>query len=102
MDTGTILVSEPVPVRKQPTSSTVAGSTRVSSSENTADLDTQAERLVAYDAVRGYQVSKVVKEIGSGVNDNRPRFLALLADPSLGRIVMEHTDRGTRGWFPLH
>ena len=46
-----------------------------------------------------YQVSKVVKEIGSGVNDNRPKFLALLADPSIGRIVIEHQDRGTRFGF---
>src|SRR5579864_5746990 len=46
-----------------------------------------------------YQVSKIVKEIGSGVNDNRPKFLALLADPSIGRIVIEHQDRGTRFGF---
>jgi len=44
-------------------------------------------------------VSRVVKEIGSGVNDNRPKFLALLADPSIGRIVIEHKDRGTRFGF---
>jgi predicted site-specific integrase-resolvase len=49
--------------------------------------------------VRGYRVSKVVKEIGSGVNDNRPKFLALLADPGIGRIVIEHKDRGTRFGF---
>lgn len=73
--------------------------TRVSAAENRANLDTQAERLVAYCAARGYQVSKVVKEIGSGVNDHRPKFLALLADPSVGRIVIEHQDRGTRFGF---
>jgi predicted site-specific integrase-resolvase len=72
---------------------------RVSSSENTSNLDSQAERLVAYCTLRGYQVSRVVKEIGSGVNDNRPKFLALLADPSIGRIVIEHKDRGTRFGF---
>jgi predicted site-specific integrase-resolvase len=99
MDTGTILVSEPEPVREQPITSNVAVYTRVSSSENKANLDTQAERLVAYCTVRGYRVSKVVKEIGSGVNDNRPKFLALLADRSLGRIVIEHKDRGTRFGF---
>ncbi len=41
----------------------------------------------------------MVKEIGSGVNDNRPKFLALLADPSVGRIVIEHQDRATRFGF---
>lgn len=99
MDTGTILVTEAVPVPKHPVSSKVAVYTRVSSAENKSNLDSQAERLVAYCAVRGYQVSKVVKEIGSGVNDNRSKFLALLADPSTGRIVIEHKDRGTRFGF---
>jgi hypothetical protein len=31
---------------------------------------------------------KVVKEVGSGVNDVRPQLLALLADQGLGLIVM--------------
>ncbi len=68
----------------------VAVYTRVSSSENKSNLDSQAERLVTYCAARGYQVSKVVKEIGSGVNDNRPKFLALLADAAITKIVVEH------------
>jgi putative resolvase len=99
MDTGTILVTEPLPMKELPTTAKVAVYTRVSSSENKSNLDSQAERLVAYCTVRGYQVSKVVKEIGSGVNDNRPQFLALLADPSIRRIVIEHKDRGTRFGF---
>lgn len=99
MDTGTILVAEPLLVKELPATANVAVYTRVSSSENRSNLDSQAERLVAYCTVRGYQVSKVVKEIGSGVNDNRPKFLALLADPSIGRIVIEHKDRGPRFGF---
>lgn len=99
MDTGTILVTEALPERERPASSNVAVYTRVSSSENKANLDSQAERLVAYCTLRGYHVSKVVKEIGSGVNDHRPKFLALLADPSIGRIVIEHKDRATRFGF---
>ncbi len=86
MDTGTILVTEPLPVKELPPTSKVAVYTRVSSSENTSNLDRQAERLVAHCTGRGYQVSTVVKEIGSGVNDNRPKFLALLADPSMRRL----------------
>ena len=99
MDTGTILVTEAVPVPEHPASSKVAVYTRVSSAENTSNLDRQAERLMAYCELRGYQVSKVVKEIGSGVNEHRPKFLALLTDPSIGRIVIEHKDRGTRFGF---
>jgi putative resolvase len=72
---------------------------RVSSSENKSNLESQAERLVAYCTAKGYQVAKVVKEIGSGVNDSRPKFLALLEDQSINLIVIEHKDRGTRFGF---
>src|SRR5579883_3340397 len=94
---GTIIVQEDKPISAA--SARVAIYARVSSSEHRANLERQAERLVAYASARGYQVSQVVKEIGSGVNDNRPKFLALLADPSIGRIVIEHKDRGTRFGF---
>jgi predicted site-specific integrase-resolvase len=97
MDTGTILVLEEEP--SLPASTQVAVYARVSSAENKSNLDSQAERLVAYCAARGYQVTKVVKEVGSGINDSRPKFLALLADLSIGTIVVEHKDRATRFGF---
>lgn len=95
----TILIDEPPRVSVPSSKPQTVVSTRVSSAENKTNLDRQAERLVAYCAARGYQVGKVVKEIGSGVNDNRPKFLALLADPRVGRLVLEHKDRGTRFGF---
>src|SRR5579885_1175156 len=61
--------------------------------------DRQAERLVSYCAAKGYQVSKVVKEIASGVNDSRPKLLALLEDQAITLIVVEHRDRLTRFGF---
>jgi putative resolvase len=97
MDTGTILIMEDEP--EKPASKKVAIYTRVSSAENKSNLDSQAERLVAYCAARGYQVAKVVKEVGSGINDSRPKFLALLADQGIGMIVVEHKDRATRFGF---
>jgi len=69
---------------------------RVSSAENKNNLDSQAERLAAYCATRGYQVAKVVKEVGSGINDARPKLLALLEDQHIGLIVVEHKERLTR------
>ncbi len=47
-------------------------------------------------AAKGYPVAWVVKEIGSGVNDTRPKLLKLLTDPSVSVIVVEHKDRLTR------
>ncbi len=95
MPTGTIIIEEEQPgvVEK------VAVYSRVSSSENRDNLTAQAQRLVAYCTARGYQIHQVVKEVGSGVNDNRPKFLALLGDPSVTRIVVEHKDRATRFGF---
>jgi putative resolvase len=93
----TILVDEgqqeKLPLQK------VAVYARISSAENKSNLDSQAERLMAYCTARGYQVAKVVKEVGSGVNDARPKFLALLEDQSIGLIVIEHKDRATRFGF---
>ncbi len=43
-----------------------------------------------------YQISKVVKEVGSGLNDARPKFLALLEDSSMEVILVEHKDRASR------
>jgi putative resolvase len=77
----------------------VAVYARVSSAENKPNLESQAERLVGYCMAKGYQVAKVVKEVGSGINDARPKFLALLEDQSLGLIVIEHKDRATRFGF---
>jgi putative resolvase len=69
---------------------------RVSSAENKPNLDSQAERLLAYCSAKGYQVAKVVKEIGSGVNDARPKLPGLLEDVNTTVIVVEHKDRLSR------
>ena len=76
MDTGTIR-SEPEPVTASGTRVEVAIDARVSSAANTGTLESQAERRVAYCSARGYQVAKVVKEVGSGSNDSRPNLVAL-------------------------
>src|SRR2546429_4090792 len=99
MDTGTILVTEGIDKISPLAERKVAIYARVSSAENKSNLDSQAERLVAYCDAKGYQVAKVVKEIGSGVNDSRPKFLALLENQSIQIIVIEHKDRGTRFGF---
>jgi predicted site-specific integrase-resolvase len=95
--TGTIIVQEP----KEPAAPAqrVAIYARVPSHEHQANLDRQAERLLSYCAAKGYQVSKVVKEIASGVNDSRPKLLALLEDQAITLMVVEHRDRLTRFGF---
>ncbi len=52
-----------------------------------------------YCAAKGYRVASVVKEIGSGVNDARPKLIKLLTDLSVTLIVVEHKGRLTRFEF---
>ena len=91
---GTIIVTDGE--KSVVVSEKVAIYARVSSQEHKENLERQAGRLKDYCAAKGYQVSSVVKEIASGVNDSRPKLLALLRDTSVTRIVVEHRDRFTR------
>ena len=95
--TGTIIVD--MEEKPQPKVQHVIIYARVSSPEQREHLERQAERLVHYCTARGYQVHQIVKEIGSGVNDSRPKLLAVLKDPHASRIVVEHKDRLTRFGF---
>jgi predicted site-specific integrase-resolvase len=72
---------------------------RVSSSENKSNLETQKQRLINYCNAKGYKVSKVVEEIASGINDNRPKLSKILLDNNYTKIVVEHKDRLTRTGF---
>ena len=95
LPSGTVIVdvpSTPQAVRPQK----VVVYARVSSAENRKNLDSQAERVAAFCAAKGWPVAKVVKECGSGINDQRPQFLALLADSTVSHIVVEHKDRCSR------
>ncbi len=97
LDTGTVIVRDPVEVSQ--TATGIALYARVSTQRQKADLERQVQRLLTYAASRGYQVSKVVQEIASGMNDNRPKLLKLLTDKQVGMIVIEHRDRLTRFGF---
>ena len=65
---------------------------RVSAHDQKADLDRQAGRCEEFCRSRGWEVSKVIKEVASGMNDARPKLLKLL-DARPQRIVVEHKDR---------
>lgn len=69
---------------------------RVSSAENKDNLERQAERLTAYATARGYKVKHVVKETGSGLNDNRKKLEKLLTKDDYEVLIVEHKDRLAR------
>ncbi len=96
LDTGTIIVREPA----QPQAATgVALYARVSSADQKEDLERQTQRLKDYAASKGYQVTKMVSELASGLNDSRPKLIKVLTDTTIGVIIVERPDRLTRFGF---
>jgi predicted site-specific integrase-resolvase len=69
---------------------------RVSSADQKSDLDRQVARVTAWATGEQIPVDKIVTEVGSALNGRRRKFLALLRDPSIDRIVVEHRDRFCR------
>jgi predicted site-specific integrase-resolvase len=95
LDTGTIVVPDDIEVIKDYT----VVYTRVSSSENKKNLETQAQRVCDFCSAKGWIVNEVIKECASGVNDSRTKLSAILDNPKVTRIVVEHKDRLTRFGF---
>jgi putative resolvase len=93
-ETGTVIVRDSQ--QKQNTTERVALYARVSSAGQKEDLARQLNRIKDYAAARGYHVAKEVTEIASGLNDQRPKLEKVLADTSIGTIVVENRDRLTR------
>lgn len=74
---------------------------RVSSSEQLkTNLETQAERLTQFAIANGWVVDRVIKEVGSGLNDERKKLTELLlSDEPIDRIIVESKDSLTRFGF---
>jgi predicted site-specific integrase-resolvase len=66
---------------------------RVSPADQRADLDRQVARVTAWATGQEMPVERVVAGVGSALNGHRRKFLALLCDPAVRRIVVEHRDR---------
>jgi predicted site-specific integrase-resolvase len=97
-ETGTIIVPkkyESASIRKK----TVVYARVSSSEQRKTNLETQADRLVGFCIANGWVVDSVVKEVGSGLNDERKNLTRILKDPSVKRVVVEHRDRLTRYGF---
>ena len=69
---------------------------RVSSGGRKGDLQRQADRLKAFAVGMGVEHPEIVTETGSGVNENRRKLNRLLADPTVGTLIVERRDRLAR------
>ncbi len=99
LPTGTIIILEEEQMPQKLLSNSVAIYARVSSHENKDNLENQAKRLEDYAIAKGYQIKHIVKEIGSGVNDARPKLIKLLKQADYSILLVEHKDRLTRFGF---
>ncbi|MBM0206549.1 IS607 family transposase [Micromonospora sp. STR1s_5] len=68
----------------------------VSSANQEADLDRQIARVTVWATGQRFAVDPAVTEVGSVLNGHRKKFLALLRDPNVSTLVVEHRDRFTR------
>ena len=69
---------------------------RAASAGQKADLQRQADRLKAFALSMGVEAPEIVTETGSGMDDKRRKLKRLLADPTVGMIIVEHRDRLAR------
>ena len=77
---------------------------RVSSNEQKqkGDLDRQSQRLSEYCAKNNLMVTHIIRDVGSGLNDNRSGFIRLtdlIISGKVNKLVVEHKDRLTRFQF---
>jgi len=64
----------------------------VSSADQKPGLDRRVARVTAWAAGQGVAIDRVVTEVGCALNGHRRKFLALLRDPSVSVIAVEHRD----------
>ena len=74
---------------------------RVSSADQKTDLQRQADRIKAFALSMGVEHPEVVTETGSGMNDKRRKLNRLLADTTVGTVIVDHRDRLARVNFEL-
>lgn len=63
------------------------------------DFELADGRVLEYCICKGYQVAHIFDEVGSGMNDARPKLhklMELAVKGEIGRIVFEHKDRAIR------
>lgn len=66
---------------------------RVGSSDRQLDLDNQATKLQQFCEANGWKVHEVVKEIASGLNEERPKLLNIFHEKKATRIIIENKDK---------
>jgi predicted site-specific integrase-resolvase len=88
-----------IPINKFEKGNNVIIYSRVSNSDRKDNLERQSERLRNYAINNGYTIIDDVKEIGSGLNDNRKKLNKILKQNNYDILLVENKDRLTRFGF---
>jgi predicted site-specific integrase-resolvase len=88
-----------IPLKNLENNKKVAIYSRVSNNDRKDNLERQSERLINYAISNGYEIIHNIKEIGSGLNDNRKGLIKLLKSNDYSIIIVENKDRLTRFGF---
>ncbi|MFX0200633.1 MAG: IS607 family transposase [Candidatus Hodarchaeota archaeon] len=67
--------------------------------KDAGNLDRQGERLQQYARTRGYQIVMDIRDLGSGINENRrglKRLITAIQQEELDRVLIEYKDRLAR------
>lgn len=103
ISTGTVIVPDSaIPsdsTEANPRTKTVVYARVSSNEQRKTNLEAQAKRMQNFCTSNGWVIDRVVKEVGSGLNDERKKLLSIFKDPLVKRIVVEHRDRLTRFGF---
>lgn len=59
-------------------------------------MEGQIEKMRMYAYAKGYKIVEEIKEVGSGVNDNRIKLKQILKRKDFNILLCEHKDRLTR------
>lgn len=96
LDSGTILIEENSESSEK--EERIVIYCRVSNHSRKNEMEYQVQRCEEYCRAKGYSISKVYKEIASGMNDNRKQMWKMIeSEPT--KIIVENNDRLTRFGF---
>lgn len=97
LETGTIIVPNNIfDTHKENEGKTIIYARVSSSEQRKTNLETQAQRLIDFSIANGWKIDEVIKEVGSGLNDERPKLTKILtSDEPIKRLIVEHKDRLT-------
>ncbi|MEM3832516.1 MAG: IS607 family transposase [Thermoprotei archaeon] len=80
----------------------IVGYARVSSPTQKDDLERQKQLISSYAKEKGYGEIQVLTDVGSGLNENRKKFLKLLdivSERKISKLIIAYEDRLTRFGF---